>query len=199
MLEHKYVEFVNEWKKGLEAEVIEHAKSMIDGELDLAKDAEDMEKVEELNDDLIDVEDDVAVAIDTIEYNFGNDADMDGLELVRKYRKAEEDCDDANEKIKKVEKMLNTLQGLFGDDLDIDTSSKSISTYVRLPKDKTILEKLSQMGMDTSYYDELDEEDFKDEVDEITVRISDHGIGHRWVDDFGDVDYDSDCALWMVK
>lgn len=150
------------------------------------------------------------------EYRFKIDEDGDGWQDALSFlRVAEYMCDysypteedlwelrnkisDAEHQLKEIEDYIESFREDI-DNIEIQTSRKSISTYLYFEATKHNYDVILESVDDANFYD--DYEDFNEYAEDygteskLCVRISDHEVGYHFVEGWGDCQYDNDCAL----
>jgi hypothetical protein len=117
----------------------------------------------------------------------------------------EEDLWKLRDKISDAEHQLKEIESYIEDfkkdisDIEIQTSRKSISTYLYFEANEHNYNVMLENVDDENFYE--DYEDFNDYAknygtqDKLCVRISDHEVGYHFVEGIGDCRYDNDCSL----
>jgi hypothetical protein len=150
------------------------------------------------------------------EYRFKIDEDGDGWQDALSFLSIaeagsyysypkEEDIYELRDKISDAEHQLKEIKSYIEDfkkdisDIEIQTSRKSISTYLYFEATEHNYNVMLENVDDENFYE--DYEDFNDFAenygtqDKLCVRISDHDVGYHFVEGIGDCRYDNDCAL----
>jgi hypothetical protein len=105
---------------------------------------------------------------------------------------------DAEHQLKEVEEYIKSFREDI-DNIEIQTSSKSISTYLYFDATEHNYNIMIENVDDANFYN--DYEDFNDYAEnygtqaKLCIRISDHEVGYHFVDGWGSCQYDNDCAL----
>lgn len=205
-MEHKYMEDLI-FFKGLAIEnIIDTANCDIENYFDLKDEAEDDEDIDFDEDE------------DCEEYGRGYKFDEDEVEHAISFLLSYEDClpddtdkaiddyreynnkiADAEYKIRHIEKKINMFIKDFNlENFRIETSRKSVSTYLYVPNTPKNMEMIINETDDSSYYKDLDAEDIED-LDELCIRFSDHDTGSYWDDEYGDISYDDSYAMIEIR
>lgn len=118
---------------------------------------------------------------------------------IEDYRKYDNEIADAEYKIRHIEKKINMLIKDFNlENYRIETSRKSVSTYLYVPYTQKNMEMVMDESDDASYYDDMDDEDLED-LKELCIRFSDHDTGSYWDEDWGDISYDDSYAKVEIR
>lgn len=113
---------------------------------------------------------------------------------INDYRKYDDQLADAQSKLRHIEKKINMLVKDFNlENYRIETSRKSISTYLYIPYTQRNMEMVMNETDDADYYDDMDDEELED-LKELCIRFSDHDTGSYWDEEWGDVSYDDSYA-----
>ena len=150
------------------------------------------------------------------EYRFKIDEDGDGWQDALSFLSIaeagsyysypkEEDIYELRDKISDAEHQLKEIEAYIEDfkkeisDIEIETSRKSISTYLYFEATEHNYNVMLENVDDENFYE--DYAGFNDYAenygthDKLCVRISDHEVGYHFVEGLGDCQYDNDCAL----
>ncbi len=205
-MEHKYMEDLI-FFKGLAVEnIIGTANWDIENYFDLKDEAEDDEDIyfdedkycEEYGRGYKFDEDEVEDAISFL-FSYEDCLPDDTDKAIDDYREYNNKIADAEYKIRHIEKKINMLIKDFNlEGYRIETSCKSVSTYLYIPNTSKNMEMIINETDDYSYYEDLDEEDIED-LDELCIRFSDHDTGSYWDDEYGDVSYDDSYAMIEIR
>lgn len=118
---------------------------------------------------------------------------------------SEEDLWKLRNKISDAEHQLKEIESYIEDfkkdisDIEIQTSRKSISTYLYFDATEHNYNVMLENVDDENFYKDYENfdkyaEDYGTQ-DKLCVRISDHDVGYHFVEGWGDCQYDNDCAL----
>jgi hypothetical protein len=150
------------------------------------------------------------------EYRFKIDEDGDGWQDALSFLSIaeagsyysypkEEDIYELRDKISDAEHQLKEIESYIEDfkkdisDIEIQTSRKSISTYLYFEATEHNYNVMLENVDDENFYEDYkDFNDFAENYgtqDKLCVRISDHDVGYHFVEGIGDCRYDNDCAL----
>ena len=105
---------------------------------------------------------------------------------------------DAEHQLKEIEAYIEDFKKEISD-IEIETSRKSISTYLYFEATEHNYNVMLENVDDANFYN--DYEDFNDYAEnygtqaKLCIRISDHEVGYHFVDGWGSCQYDNDCAL----
>ena len=150
------------------------------------------------------------------EYRFKIDEDGDGWQDALSFlRVAEYICDysypteedlwELRNKISDAEHQLKEIKSYIEDfkkeisDIEIQTSRKSISTYLYFEATEhnydVMIENVDEMNFYEDYETFAEYAENYGTESKLCVRISDHEVGYHFVEGWGDCQYDNDCAL----
>lgn len=119
------------------------------------------------------------------------------MKAERDYQKYDNELSNAEYDIDRIEKKIKELLDVYGvTKYRIETSRKSISTYLYMPFEEGYEMVLNESD-ECDYYTDMDDEDLM-ELDEVCIRFSDHDTGTHWDWDFGDVSYNDDYAKIFI-
>ena len=105
---------------------------------------------------------------------------------------------DAEHQLKEIKSYIESFREDI-DNIEVETSCKSISTYLYFEATKHNYDVMIESVDDANFYD--DYKDFEEYAEDygteskLCVRISDHDVGYHFVEGRGDCRYDNDCAL----
>ena len=206
-MEHNYIEYLKDMRNDAIDEILTYANGDIEyyfeekAETSADEDGAEWFKVndeiEEYGSDYRFERDDVEDALSllySVEECFSRELDK-AEEAYKMYdnllNSAEYDIDRIEKKIKKL------LDGYGVTKYRIETSRKSISTYLYMPFEKGYEMVLNESD-ECDYYKDIDEEDLM-KLDEVCIRFSDHDTGSYW--DWNilcDVSYGDDYAKIFI-
>ena len=205
-MEHKYMEDLI-FFKGLAIEtIIDTANYDIENYFDLKDEAEDDEDIDFDEDEDCEEygrgykfdEDEVEHAISFL-FSYEDCLPDDTDKAIDDYREYNNKIADAEYKIRHIEKKINMFIKDFNlENFRIETSRKSVSTYLYVPNTPKNMEMIINETDDSSYYEDLDAEDIED-LDELCIRFSDHDTGSYWDDEYGDISYDDSYAMIEIR
>lgn len=205
-MEHKYLDDLV-FFKGLAIEnIISTANWDIENYFEMKDEAAEDEDIDfEENEDCEEYgrgykfdEDEVENAITFLKY-YEDCLPDDTDKAIDDYRKYDNEIADAEYKIRHIEKKINMLIKDFNlENYRIETSKKSVSTYLYVPYTQKNMEMVMDESDDASYYDDMDDEDLED-LKELCIRFSDHDTGSYWDEDWGDISYDDSYAKVEIR
>ena len=105
---------------------------------------------------------------------------------------------DAEHQLKEIKSYIESFKEYISN-IEVETSRKSISTYLYFEATKHNYDVMIESVDDANFYD--DYKDFEEYAEDygteskLCVRISDHEVGYHFVEGLGDCQYDNDCAL----
>ena len=200
-MEHNYIEDLLFFKKNAVENIISTANWDIENYFELKDEAaededidfEENEDCEEYGRDYRFDEDEVEDAINFLFY-YEECLPDDTDKAINDYRKYDNQLADAQSKLRHIEKKINMLVEDFNlENYRIETSRKSISTYLYIPYTQRNMEMVMNETDDADYYDDMDDEELED-LKELCIRFSDHDTGSYWDEEWGDVSYDDSYA-----
>lgn len=200
-MEHNYIEDLLFFKKNAVENIISTANWDIENYFEMKDEAAEDEDIdfeengdcEEYGRDYRFDEDEVEDAINFLFYYEGCLPD-DTDKAINDYRKYDDQLADAQSKLRHIEKKINMLVKDFNlENYRIETSRKSISTYLYIPYTQRNMEMVMNETDDADYYDDMDDEELED-LKELCIRFSDHDTGSYWDEEWGDVSYDDSYA-----
>ena len=191
-MEHNYIEDLLFFKKNAVENIISTANWDIENYFEM--------KDEAAEDEDIDFEENGDCEEYGRDYRFDEDEVEDAInflfyyEAINDYRKYDDQLADAQSKLRHIEKKINMLVKDFNlENYRIETSRKSISTYLYIPYTQRNMEMVMNETDDADYYDDMDDEELED-LKELCIRFSDHDTGSYWDEEWGDVSYDDSYA-----
>ena len=185
-MEHNYIEDLLFFKKNAVENIISTANWDIENYFEMKDEAAEDEDIdfeengdcEEYGRDYRFDEDEVEDAINFLFY-YEECLPDDTDKAINDYRKYDDQLADAQSKLRHIEKKINMLVKDFNlENYRIETSRKSISTYLYIPYTQRNMEMV------------MNETDLK----ELCIRFSDHDTGSYWDEEWGDVSYDDSYA-----
>lgn len=200
-MEHNYIEDLLFFKKNAVENIISTANWDIENYFEMKDEAaededidfEENEDCEEYGRDYRFDEDEVEDAINFLFY-YEECLPDDTDKAINDYRKYDDQLADAQSKLRHIEKKINMLVKDFNlENYRIETSRKSISTYLYIPYTQRNMEMVMNETDDADYYDDMDDEELED-LKELCIRFSDHDTGSYWDEEWGDVSYDDSYA-----
>lgn len=200
-MEHNYIEDLLFFKKNAVENIISTANWDIENYFEMKDEAAEDEDIDfEENGDCEDYgrdyrfdEDEVEDAINFLFY-YEECLPDDTDKAINDYRKYDDQLADAQSKLRHIEKKINMLVKDFNlENYRIETSRKSISTYLYIPYTQRNMEMVMNETDDADYYDDMDDEELED-LKELCIRFSDHDTGSYWDEEWGDVSYDDSYA-----
>lgn len=200
-MEHNYIEDLLFFKKNAVENIISTANWDIENYFEMKDEAAEDEDIdfeengdcEEYGRDYRFDEDEVEDAINFLFY-YEECLPDDTDKAINDYRKYDDQLADAQSKLRHIEKKINMLVKDFNlENYRIETSRKSISTYLYIPYTQRNMEMVMNETDDTDYYDDMDDEELED-LKELCIRFSDHDTGSYWDEEWGDVSYDDSYA-----
>lgn len=200
-MEHNYIEDLLFFKKNAVENIISTANWDIENYFEMKDEAaededidfEENEDCEEYGRDYRFDEDEVEDAINFLFY-YEECLPDDTDKAINDYRKYDNQLADAQSKLRHIEKKINMLVEDFNlENYRIETSRKSISTYLYIPYTQRNMEMVMNETDDADYYDDMDDEELED-LKELCIRFSDHDTGSYWDEEWGDVSYDDSYA-----
>lgn len=200
-MEHNYIEDLLFFKKNAVENIISTANWDIENYFEMKDEAaededidfEENEDCEEYGRDYRFDEDEVEDAINFLFY-YEECLPDDTDKAINDYRKYDDQLADAQSKLRHIEKKINMLVEDFNlENYRIETSRKSISTYLYIPYTQRNMEMVMNETDDADYYDDMDDEELED-LKELCIRFSDHDTGSYWDEEWGDVSYDDSYA-----
>lgn len=200
-MEHNYIEDLLFFKKNAVENIISTANWDIENYFEMKDEAAEDEDIdfeengdcEEYGRDYRFDEDEVEDAINFLFY-YEECLPDDTDKAINDYRKYDDQLADAQSKLRHIEKKINMLVKDFNlENYRIETSRKSISTYLYIPYTQRNMEMVMNETDDADYYDDMDDEELED-LKELCVRFSDHDTGSYWDEEWGDVSYDDSYA-----
>ena len=200
-MEHNYIEDLLFFKKNAVENIISTANWDIENYFEMKDEAAEDEDIdfeengdcEEYGRDYRFDEDEVEDAINFLFY-YEECLPDDTDKAINDYRKYDDQLADAQSKLRHIEKKINMLVKDFNlENYRIETSRKSISTYLYIPYTQRNMEMVMNETDDADYYDEMDDEELED-LKELCIRFSDHDTGSYWDEEWGDVSYDDSYA-----
>ncbi len=205
-MEHKYMDDLV-FFKGLAVEnIINTANWDIENYFDLKDEAEDDEDIDFDEDEDCEEygrgykfdEDEVEHAISFL-FSYEDCLPDDTDKAIDDYREYNNKIADAEYKIRHIEKKINMFIKDFNlENYKIETSRKSVSTYLYVPNTPKNMEMIINETDDSSYYEDLDAEDIED-LEELCIRFSDHDTGSYWDEEYGDISYDDSYAMIEIR
>lgn len=200
-MEHNYIEDLLFFKKNAVENIISTANWDIENYFEMKDEAAEDEDIdfeengdcEEYGRDYRFDEDEVEDAINFLFY-YEECLPDDTDKAINDYRKYDDQLVDAQSKLRHIEKKINMLVKDFNlENYRIETSRKSISTYLYIPYTQRNMEMVMNETDDADYYDDMDDEELED-LKELCIRFSDHDTGSYWDEEWGDVSYDDSYA-----
>lgn len=200
-MEHNYIEDLLFFKKNAVENIISTANWDIENYFEMKDEAAEDEDIdfeengdcEEYGRDYRFDEDEVEDAINFLFY-YEECLPDDTDKAINDYRKYDDQLADAQSKLRHIEKKINMLVKDFNlENYRIETSRKSISTYLYIPYTQRNMEMVMNETDDADYYDDMDDEELED-LKELCIRFSDHDTGSYWDEEWGDVSYDNSYA-----
>ena len=200
-MEHNYIEVLLFFKKNAVENFISSANWDIENYFEMKDEAAEDEDIdfeengdcEEYGRDYRFDEDEVEDAINFLFY-YEECLPDDTDKAINDYRKYDDQLADAQSKLRHIEKKINMLVKDFNlENYRIETSRKSISTYLYIPYTQRNMEMVMNETDDADYYDDMDDEELED-LKELCIRFSDHDTGSYWDEEWGDVSYDDSYA-----
>lgn len=200
-MEHSYIEDLLFFKKNAVENIISTANWDIENYFEMKDEAAEDEDIdfeengdcEEYGRDYRFDEDEVEDAINFLFY-YEECLPDDTDKAINDYRKYDDQLADAQSKLRHIEKKINMLVKDFNlENYRIETSRKSISTYLYIPYTQRNMEMVMNETDDADYYDDMDDEELED-LKELCIRFSDHDTGSYWDEEWGDVSYDDSYA-----
>ena len=200
-MEHNYIEDLLFFKKNAVENIISTANWDIENYFEMKDEAAEDEDIdfeengdcEEYGRDYRFDEDEVEDAINFLFY-YEECLPDDTDKAINDYRKYDDQLADAQSKLRHIEKKINMLVKDFNlENYRIETSRKSISTYLYIPYTQRNMEMVMNETEDADYYDDMDDEELED-LKELCIRFSDHDTGSYWDEEWGDVSYDDSYA-----
>lgn len=198
-MEHNYIEDLLFFKKNAVENIISTANWDIENYFEMKDEAAEDEDIDfEENGDCEEYGRDYRFDEDEVAINFlfyyeeclPDDTDK----AINDYRKYDDQLADAQSKLRHIEKKINMLVKDFNlENYRIETSRKSISTYLYIPYTQRNMEMVMNETDDADYYDDMDDEELED-LKELCIRFSDHDTGSYWDEEWGDVSYDDSYA-----
>ena len=194
-MEHNYIEDLLFFKKNAVENIISTANWDIENYFEMKDEAAEDEDIdfeengdcEEYGRDYRFDEDEVEDAINFLFY-YEECLPDDTDKAINDYRKYDDQLADAQSKLRHIEKKINMLVKDFNlENYRIETSRKSISTYLYIPYTQR------NMEMVMNETDDMDDEELED-LKELCIRFSDHDTGSYWDEEWGDVSYDDSYA-----
>ena len=198
---HNYIEDLLFFKKNAVENIISTANWDIENYFEMKDEAAEDEDIdfeengdcEEYGRDYRFDEDEVEDAINFLFY-YEECLPDDTDKAINDYRKYDDQLADAQSKLRHIEKKINMLVKDFNlENYRIETSRKSISTYLYIPYTQRNMEMVMNETDDADYYDDMDDEELED-LKELCIRFSDHDTGSYWDEEWGDVSYDDSYA-----
>ena len=205
-MKHNYIDTLKEELNEKKQEIIDLANDDLEYYFE-NKDDEDYDFSEEM------IEESEALGK---EYRFKIDEDGDGWQDALSFlRVAEYICDysypteedlwELRNKISDAEHQLKEIKSYIEDfkkeisDIEIQTSRKSISTYLYFEATEhnydVMIENVDEMNFYEDYETFAEYAENYGTESKLCVRISDHEVGYHFVEGWGDCQYDNDCAL----
>lgn len=200
-MEHNYIEDLLFFKKNAVENIISTANWDIENYFEMKDEAAEDEDIdfeengdcEEYGRDYRFDEDEVEDAINFLFY-YEECLPDDTDKAINDYRKYDDQLADAQSKLRHIEKKINMLVKDFNlENYRIETSRKSISTYLYISYTQRNMEMVMNETDDADYYDDMDDEELED-LKELCIRFSDHDTGSYWDEEWGDVSYDDSYA-----
>ena len=200
-MEHNYIEDLLFFKKNAVENIISTANWDIENYFEMKDEAAEDEDIdfeengdcEEYGRDYRFDEDEVEDAINFLFY-YEECLPDDTDKAINDYRKYDDQLADAQSKLRHIEKKINMLVKDFNlENYRIETSRKSISTYLYIPYTQRNMEMVMNETDDADYYYDMDDEELED-LKELCIRFSDHDTGSYWDEEWGDVSYDDSYA-----
>lgn len=200
-MEHNYIEDLLFFKKNAVENIISTANWDIENYFEMKDEAAEDEDIdfeengdcEEYGRDYRFDEDEVEDAINFLFY-YEECLPDDTDKAINDYRKYDDQLADAQSKLRHIEKKINMLVKDFNlENYRIETSRKSISTYLYIPYTQRNMKMVMNETDDADYYDDMDDEELED-LKELCIRFSDHDTGSYWDEEWGDVSYDDSYA-----
>lgn len=200
-MKHNYIEDLLFFKKNAVENIISTANWDIENYFEMKDEAAEDEDIdfeengdcEEYGRDYRFDEDEVEDAINFLFY-YEECLPDDTDKAINDYRKYDDQLADAQSKLRHIEKKINMLVKDFNlENYRIETSRKSISTYLYIPYTQRNMEMVMNETDDADYYDDMDDEELED-LKELCIRFSDHDTGSYWDEEWGDVSYDDSYA-----
>ena len=186
-MEHNYIEDLLFFKKNAVENIISTANWDIENYFEMKDEAAEDEDIdfeengdcEEYGRDYRFDEDEVEDAINFLFY-YEECLPDDTDKAINDYRKYDDQLADAQSKLRHIEKKINMLVKDFNlENYRIETSRKSISTYLYIPYTQRNMEMVMNETDDADYYDDMDDEELED-LKELCIRFSDHDTGSYW-------------------
>lgn len=205
-MEHNYIEYLKDMRNDAIDEILTYANGDIEYYFEEKAEAladEDgaewfkvNEEIEEYGIDYRFERDDVEYALsflESVEECFSRE--LDKGEEAKMY---DELLNSAEYDIDRIEKKIKELLDVYDvTNYHIETSRKSISTYLYMPFEKGYDMILNEAD-EYDYYTDMDDEDLM-ELDEVCIRFSDHDTGSYWDwDNLCDVSYNDDYAKIFI-
>lgn len=205
-MEHNYIESLRFMRNEAIDEILSYADSDIQmyfedktqtlTDEDVAEYFEKDEEIEEYGIDYRFERDDVEDALSLL-YHVEECFPDELVKAERDYQKYDNELSNAEYDIDRIEKKINELLDVYDvTKYRIETSRKSISTYLYMPFEEAYEMVLNESD-ECDYYTDMDDEDLM-ELDEVCIRFSDHDTGSHWDWDFGDVSYNDDYAKIFI-
>ena len=200
-MEHNYIEDLLFFKKNAVENIISTANWDIENYFEMKDEAAEDEDIDfEENEDCEEYgrnyrfdEGEVEDAINFLFY-YEECLPDDTDKAINDYRKYDDQLADAQSKLRHIEKKINMLVKDFNlENYRIETSRKSISTYLYNPYTQRNMEMVMNETDDADYYEDMDDEELED-LKELCIRFSDHDTGSYWDEEWGDVSYDDSYA-----
>lgn len=200
-MEHNYIEDLLFFKKNAVENIISTANWDIENYFEMKDEAAEDEDIDfEENEDCEeygrDYRFDECEVEDAINFLFYYEECLpdDTDKAINDYRKYDDQLADAQSKLRHIEKKINMLVKDFNlENYRIETSRKSISTYLYIPYTQRNMEMVMNETDDADYYEDMDDEELED-LKELCIRFSDHETGSYWDEEWGDVSYDDSYA-----
>ena len=205
-MEHNYIESLKFMRNEAIDEILSYANSDIQmyfedkaqalTDEDVAEYFEKDEEIEEYGIDYRFEREDVEDALSLL-YHVEECFPDELMKAERDYQKYDNELSNAEYDIERIEKKIKELLDVYGiAKYRIETSRKSISTYLYMPFEKGYDMILNEAD-EYDYYTDMDDEDLM-ELDEVCIRFSNHDTGTHWDWDFGDVSYNDDYAKIFI-
>lgn len=206
-MEHNYIEYLKDMRNDAIDEILTYANGDIEYYFEEKAEAladEDgaewfkvNEEIEEYGIDYRFERDDVEYALsflESVEEYFSRELDK----AEEAYKMYDELLNSAEYDIDRIEKKIKELLDVYDvTNYHIETSRKSISTYLYMPFEKGYYMILNEAD-EYDYYTDMDDEDLM-ELDEICIRFSDHDTGSYWDwDNLCDESYNDDYAKIFI-
>lgn len=206
-MEHNYIEYLKDMRNDAVDEILTYANGDIEYYFEEKAEAladEDgaewfkvNEEIEEYGIDYRFERDDVEYALsflESVEECFSRELDK----AEEAYKMYDELLNSAEYDIDRIEKKIKELLDVYDvTNYHIETSRKSISTYLYMPFEKGYYMILNEAD-EYDYYTDMDDEDLM-ELDEVCIRFSDHDTGSYWDwDNLCDVSYNDDYAKIFI-